>query len=284
MSAQTHSFSRPHFHFNPKDEKASSFAQSLIKYLGQFEPDQADAIINVGGDGTVIRSFHMLPNLPNFAVRPPESNSALFTGHCNITTATDLKAAFEAATLHSFSPLKADIELSNGEVVSVYAYQDIVANSFNAQAVLSNEHIDDQKPQRIMGCGWIIATPLGSTAINETRGGKVLDLDSQEIVVTIDGVSNPVQRKELVSADHMSRVVSNKSVFEAELSAVAQRRESRIDYDSDSIMPDGQRYIPGQPITIDTSKKSIRRLRVSMDHGQKKQLLLNQQYRTPGFN
>lgn len=283
MTAPAHSFSKPYFHFNPNDEKASSFAKALIKDLGQFEPDQADAIINIGGDGTVIRSFHLLPNVPNFAVRPPGSSSDLSNGHWKIQTATDLKAAFAAATLHTFSPLKAEIGLSNGETITVYAYQDIVANSFNAQAVLSNEHIDDQQPQRIMGCGWIIATPLGSTAINETRGGKVLDLDAQEIVVTINGVSNPVQRRELEKADHMSRVVSNKSVFEVELSAAAQRRESRIDYDSDSIMPDGQRYVPGQPITIDTSVKSIQRLRVSMDHGQKKQLLLNQQYRTPGL-
>ncbi|MBI1301428.1 MAG: hypothetical protein GC137_07195 [Alphaproteobacteria bacterium] len=284
MEGAVQTFSRPYFHFNPRDEKALDFARSLMNQLGQFETGDADAIINIGGDGTIIRSFHRLPDLPNFALRPPGSNSTLFNGHHNIEDGVTLKKVFETAVLHRINPLKADIEMSDHTVITVYAYQDIVARSFNAEAVLSGELIEGAPPRRVMGGGWIIATPLGSTAINETHGGKVVSLGSNQIVVTMHGISNTNQRKQLGQADQISRVMSNRSDFTVELSAKAQRRESAIDYDNYTILPDGQLYVPGQPVTIDTSKRSIRRLTVSMDHAQGRQLLLNAQYRTPGLS
>ncbi len=272
---------RPHFHFNPKDEKSSEFATFLGAELGNFVLDDCNAIIDIGGDGTVLHSFHTLSDVPNFALRTPGSKSALFNGHHNINNATDLTTAFNVASLYKLHPLRADIDMSDGSVVTVHAYQDIVAKSFNAQAVLSQKSINGETTERIMGGGWVISTPLGSTALNETVGGKVIDVGSGRIVVTTNGISDKAERDRLRAQDRVSMVVDESSKFVAELSTKAERRESTIDYDSWTIMPDGQLYVPRQPITIDTSIRSIQRLTVTMDHTQQRQLLINPQYRTP---
>lgn len=159
MQTERHSLNKPFFNFHPKDEKSSSFAKKLMDEMGIFSIEECDAIINVGGDGTILHSFHHLPAKPNFAVRAPTSNSTLFNGHCNIQNAVDLKQAFEEATLYSINPLKAEIELSDGNVITAYAYQDVVARSFNAQAVLSNEKIETIRTKELWAVAGLLQRP-----------------------------------------------------------------------------------------------------------------------------
>jgi len=282
MNALKQSFAKPYFHFNPKDDRATEFANRLIADLGDYDIENSDAIINIGGDGTILRAVHVLEDRPSFAVRPPGSNSTLYHGHHNIENGIDLQKAFAGAVLHEIHPLKADICMSNGEQKTIYAYADIVARSFNAQAVLSMESLDNAKPQTIMGCGWIVATPMGSTALNETRGGKILEMGAGSNVITIDGVTNTTHRKHLASLDYISRIVGENSRFTVELSSVDDKRLSSIDFDADTMLPDGQIIDKEQKIfTIDLTKGHIESFSVTTDFSQSRQVLLNPEYLTP---
>lgn len=277
-------FSKPHFHYNPsrapENRKVIDFAESLVAEMGQFSEEDCDAVINIGGDGTILRAFHELPDKPNFAVRPPESNSALFHGHHKIFNAGDLKRAFEQAQVHDIHPLRVRIDLSDGSQKIVHAFADVVLRSFNAQAVLSRASIDDEEPRSIMGCGWIIATSMGATALNETMGGKLIGLGDPNIVVTTNGVTNTLERRRLQAAEQISRIVNMGSVVSVKVSSPSQKRLTSVDFDSQTIMPDGE-LVEGDVITVDLSKKHIERVTVDVDFSQRRRLLINPELLTP---
>ena len=282
MMAQK-TFSKPYFHFNPNDQKSADFAALLSRDLGDFGIEDADVIINVGGDGTVIRSFHLLPQLPNFAVKSPSSNSKLFNGHAGIDNATDLKRAFESAQPHVIRPLKGEVGMSDGTTIDIHAYQDIVARSFTSEAVISDNYIDGIPLHRVMGTGCMVSTPMGASALNETNGGKVIGMESGQLVFTLSGVSDTHERERLSSNDKISVIFDNESRFYSELSTQADRRETAIVFDSYSLLPDGQPYTPGERAIIDTSLRSVQTLGVEMDFDPAREriLMLNPQFRTP---
>lgn len=72
---------------------------------------------------------------------------------------------------------------------SIHAFSDVVLRSFNAQAMLSYASLNGEPPKRIMGCGWIVATAMGATALNETMGGKPVSLGDPKMSVIKYGIS-----------------------------------------------------------------------------------------------
>lgn len=282
MGALQQTFLRPHFHFNPKDEKAAEFAGLLIAELGNFEVEEADAIVNIGGDGTILRSLHVLDDKPNFALKPPTSNSALFHGHHNIKSADELKRVFEAATAHKIHPMIAEINFSDGTSKIIRAYADVTIRSFNAQATLSHEALDNQEPKRIMGGGWILATPLGCTALNETHGGKLVQLGEDAMVVTIHGVSDKRERDKHEANDYMSRVVRGSSRQVIEVSSSNNKRLTCVDFDSYTMFPDSGIFDQeADVIVIRIGERHIQSISVTTDYTQSRQLLINPEFQTP---
>lgn len=280
MVDHSKAYTKPHFHFNPHDPKASGFASHLMQSLGQYPQEDCDIIINIGGDGTILRALHMLPDIPSFAVKPPTSNSTLFAGHYKIETAEDLKKAFNMASHFELNPLRADMHFSDGSMESVHAYADIVARSFNAQAVLSNISVNKAVKQRVMGSGWIIATALGSTALNETQGGKVIPLESRGLVVTANGICDLGQGPLISQRNDKTHVFDNTADIRIDVSSTSNKRLTCVDYDSDTILPDGT-PLNSDRISIDTARRHIIGINVHMDMTSHRTILLNPEYRTP---
>lgn len=277
-------FIRPYFHFNPTDIKARDFASVLAGNFENYDSDECDVIVDVGGDGTIYHSFHNLPNKPNFSLKPPNSTSTLFNGHENIHNGENLRTALSGAFEQAVHPLRATIILSDGSRKDVYAYVDIHIRSDNAQATLIQETINGLltmgKP--VMGSGWIIATPLGSTALNETRGGDVIALASSNIVRTMNGVSNVYQRQELQKANLISKVVNDDAVIDVLVAPNHEKRATKVDFDSWSVLPDGGDQ-GSNAVSYDTSLRHIVKVTVQMDKTPERTrtLLLNKKYRTP---
>ncbi len=280
--AALNQYAKPYFNYNPEDQRASDFAQKLKADLGDITPEDADLIVNIGGDGTVLYAFHELPNKPSFALKPPGSNSALFNGHHNIESAETLVEAFNAATPFAINALRGDVKMSDGRVNTIHAFQDINVRSFNAQAVLSDmsgESLPDEH-KALMGRGYVVATPMGSTALNETCGGKVVPLGHNNIVVTIDGVSNLSERERLTQADAISRIVDDNARVDITVASSAQKRMTDVAFDNKQMFPDGT-IQSGDRIVIDVSERHIQSISVQIDPTHSRTLLLNQNFRTP---
>ncbi len=264
-------YSRPHFYYKPDDQKAEQFAKKLGEVTGVYDQENCDVIVTIPGDGSVYHAFHHAVNKPVFAVKPTTSNSVLFSGHENIENGLQLKEALTSAHTHTIHPLKTDIYMSDGTMTQVWSYVDINIRSDNAQATLIQEHINDipstDKP--VMGSGWIVATPLGSTALNETRDGEVLPIGTPSIVRTMNGVSNYYERQMLKEKNMISVIIGDNSLFHIRVAANHEKRATVIDHDSWTFSPKDGTNIVNVRVTID---KAPERARI---------LLLNTRYRTP---
>jgi NAD kinase len=273
-------FSKPYFNFNPNDARASGFADQLMADMGNFEAEDCDLIINIGGDGTILWSLHELPNAPNFALKPPGSSSALHNGHHNIGNATDLRKAFSEAKAIKLPRLIGQVGLSDGSSLSIQSFQDIHIRSFNSQAVLPKVSINGELKEQDMNCGVIVALPMGSTGINETRGGHKILQEDHQIVLTLDGITNPNIRQQLRKEGRLSRILDSDSTIDISVSPTGEKRVSTIVFDNITMMPDGQLFDPSRPITIDTTMQHIQTLSITADMHDARTLLINPEYRT----
>lgn len=273
-------YCKPYFNYDPTDGRAANFANQLITDMGKFSPEDCDIIVNIGGDGTILWSLHNLPNVPNFALKPPGSSSRLYNGHHNINTAADLTKAFSEAQAVTLPKLIGEVKLSSGQTVQIQAFQDIHIRSFNSQAVLPKVSIDGELKEQDMNCGVITSLPLGSTGINETRGGEEVSPENQSVVLTLDGITNPNIREHLRNENRLSRVLDTNTQIDIEVSPTGKKRVSTIVFDDITMMPDGQIFDQSKPITIDTTLQHIQALSIRVDTEEPKTLLFNPEFRT----
>lgn len=284
MNTLQQQFTRPHFCFRPGDVKASEFANSLMEDMGQYRPNECDIVVNVGGDGTILWSFHnndVPEGVPDFALKPPGSSSALHNGHHNINNAQDLRRAFGGAVKIEVPSLHGEIGLSDGSKVDIRSYQDVVVQSFNSQAVLPQISVNDALVEQDMNCGIAIATPMGSTGINETFGGHILDMQQPSIALTLIGVTKRSIRRQLAEQGRLSRVLNDNAQIDISVSPTGTKRLTSIDFDSSTLLPDGQLLPPpDKDVTIQTRLRHIQNISVTVDRNHTRALLLNPEYRT----
>ena len=163
-------------------------------------PDHLDALLSVGGDGTLLSSVHLLgdSNIPvlgvNFghlgfltsANRDDADTLAecLKNGNYNIETRTLLRVA----TTHSEDDTKtAACQNSNSEKNSIpeFALNEVYLHRPISSALLRvRVYVDGMYLANYSGDGLIVATPTGSTAYSLSCGGPILTPDSGSLVIT----------------------------------------------------------------------------------------------------
>ncbi len=185
-----------HFSYEPHKDALKRFAQYLIQDIGQTTLENAEIIVSIGGDGSLLHTFRKAHDGQKiFGLVPPESNSQGFWTNRDITSSQILLDSLEAAQEFQVNPLQAQIKFKDGSSQTLHAFNEIMPSENSGQAMLvelkvkgSGETIG---PIRIMGDGLIIATAFGSTAINRTYGGPSIDIRNAGISLTGKGIYEP---------------------------------------------------------------------------------------------
>ena len=169
------------FHVNSSKRSASDVRSRLeerarecaIEVVGAGE--SPDAIVVLGGDGTMLSAVHLYPGTPllglnlgslGYLASVEESGfggaiSALADGRYRISHRTALK------------------------VRGVNALNDVVVSrGVSGHAIRLGFSVDGEPVTRFVADGLVIATPTGSTAYSLAAGGPVLMPASQSLVVT----------------------------------------------------------------------------------------------------
>ena len=169
------------FHVNSSKRSASDVRSRLeerarecaIEVVGAGE--SPDAIVVLGGDGTMLSAVHLYPGTPllglnlgslGYLASVEESGfggaiSALAEGRYRISHRTALK------------------------VRGVNALNDVVVSrGVSGHAIRLGFSVDGEPVTRFVADGLVIATPTGSTAYSLAAGGPVLMPASQSLVVT----------------------------------------------------------------------------------------------------
>lgn len=213
-----------HFYASRKPRAQKALEEMKSKY-GQDKPEEADAIVVLGGDGTMLSALH---TYADYAAPLFGMNLGTLGFLLNDHKLASLKKRIEDAKRFEIRPLRMEAKDRNGNVHTEIA--------FNEVSVLRETHnsakikVFVNKKERIseLVCdGILVSTPVGSTAYNSSAGGPIIPLSANVLAVTPISPFRPRRWSgAIVSNDCEIRLQILKAV-ERPVSATADSKEIR---------------------------------------------------------
>ena len=221
-------------------KNVEDFLRSRVEvssYTSPFpELEEFDALVIVGGDGTVLRTVQEIKEVPpTFVVNT--GRVGIFS-HANADNFEErLGNAIEKMEIESFMRIEAKVK---GSILR--ALNEISILTHTPSRLLRFEVlVDGEKIEEMRSDGMIFSTPLGSTAYNLSSGGPIVDPKLEAVVIT------PVSP---------FRLGWRSWVIGAERGIAA-----RVDLREAVVVADGQKSIviePGEVVEIRKSKYPVK--------------------------
>ncbi len=167
---------------SPK-HSAQAALQELTAIYGQVAVAEADYIVALGGDGTVLRGLHGAlagAHQPVFAMRLEGSLGAL----ANRYSPQDLPERLHCARRVVLHPLKAEASCRGGHDQTVIAINEIVLSRQRLQAAKIRVTAAARELPMLIGDGLIIASAVGSSGYNHSAGGPCLPYTTSSLPLT----------------------------------------------------------------------------------------------------
>ena len=163
----------------PESDEAMA---SLVHVYGQTAPKDADVIIALGGDGSMLLT---LQNHMNQGKMTYGMNRGSVGFLMNEYSETGLKERVEAAQAETIRPLKMVAESLEEGTVTSFALNDVYLLRQSYQAAKIRITVADQVRLEELICdGVMVATPAGSTAYNLSAQGPILPLAARLLALT----------------------------------------------------------------------------------------------------
>ncbi len=155
---------------------------SLRERYGETEPEDADVIVCLGGDGFMLRALHRHMRLgkPVFGMKLGTVGFLM-----NEFRENELQARLDAAQSHTLRPLEMSIIAESGSPADALAINEVSLLRETKQAAKIRVFLNGQVRIDELVCdGILVATPAGSTAYNLSAHGPILPLDSRVLALT----------------------------------------------------------------------------------------------------
>lgn len=171
-------------------EAAGIHTAVLSPQSPQSDLEGVDAIVSVGGDGTLLSSVHLIgpSNIPvlgvnfghlGFLTTANRDNiealiESLKLGNYNVETRTLLQVDVHPSDPHSALP-----EVPQFVLNEIYLHRAVSDSLLRVKVFVDGQYLANYS-----GDGLIVATPTGSTAYSLSCGGPILAPDSGSFVIT----------------------------------------------------------------------------------------------------
>ncbi|CAA2140646.1 NAD kinase [Hyphomicrobium sp. ghe19] len=224
MPKEKHKFERIAFVASEVPEAIEAQA-ALIKRYGETVPNEADAIVALGGDGFMLQTLHRFINdkIPIYGMNRGSVGFLM-----NDYREDDLIERLQAAEISRIHPLSMIATDSAGKAHKSLAINEISLFRQRYQAAKLQIAIDGKVRLEELICdGVLVSTPAGSTAYNLSAHGPILPIKSQLLAVT---PISPFRPRRWRGALVPNRVHITITVLEEEkrpVSAVADHFETR---------------------------------------------------------
>ena len=155
---------------------------ALTKRYPHVTPDQADVIVAVGGDGTMLETLHryMQRNVPIFGMNL--GSVGFLMNRFDEEGLIERLALARPAVLH---PLLMEARRMNGEMHKALAINEVSLLRETRQTAKIRIIIDGRVRMDELFCdGVLVATPAGSTAYNLSAHGPIVPLGSPILALT----------------------------------------------------------------------------------------------------
>jgi NAD+ kinase len=166
---------------SPAPEAQSALADLLDRHA-QHEPENADVICALGGDGFMLQTLHRhgARGVPVYGMKLGTVGFLM-----NQHRPEELLARLQAAQPAVLHPLEMTAITEAGTSTTSLAYNEVSLLRQTRQAAHLRIHLNGQSRLDELVCdGVLVATPAGSTAYNFSAHGPILPLGSAVIALT----------------------------------------------------------------------------------------------------
>jgi len=171
------------FHFvSSNTSEAIKAKEEYIKSYNQTDPELADIIIPIGGDGILLKSLHDFNELdkPFFGINYGSVGFLM-----NSASNNDLKALIKNSKSTDLKPLIMTATDEHNKNYDSIAYNEVSLMRQSHQASKFQIKINDTTRMNELICdGVLVSTSAGSTAYNLSAHGSILPLDSKLLALT----------------------------------------------------------------------------------------------------
>jgi len=174
------------FYINAEKPAARAAAKELTARavalgLAVTARGRCDAVVALGGDGTILRAVHDCAGVPVLGFNLGGLGYLASVGRADFETALGMLAAgrFTVSERTMLEVRKAGARRRKLALNDVVIMRELTGHA----AVLDLE-VDGRPATRYMADGLVLATPTGSTAYSLAAGGPVLMPDSRSLAVT----------------------------------------------------------------------------------------------------
>ena len=169
------------FHASKKLRAQQAMAE-LRELYDTVPPEEADVIVVLGGDGTMLRALHTYADYqaPMFGM-----NLGTLGFLLNDHKLKGLKKRVEKAESFTIHPLHMTATDKNKRTHKKIAFNEIsVLRETHASAKIK-VHVNGKVRMEELVCdGILVSTPVGSTAYNSSAGGPILPLNANMLPIT----------------------------------------------------------------------------------------------------
>ncbi|WP_253307648.1 MULTISPECIES: NAD kinase [unclassified Rickettsia] len=162
--------------------KSVALAEQLKKLFSFSMPEEAEAIIVIGGDGELLHAIHryMNLNLPFYGI-----NLGSLGFLMNPVNNEQLLENLHESMIAYLNPLSMHAEDVNGNSHHALAINEVsIFRKTNQAAKFRIEVNQIERMSELIADGAIVATPAGSSAYNLSAGGPILPLESNVLCLT----------------------------------------------------------------------------------------------------
>ncbi len=171
-----------HHFFTAETEVAQVAQKMLTARYGDHSLDDADVVVALGGDGSMLRALHdsLAHQKPVFGMNRGSVGFLL-----NNYSEEGLVARLENAQTVTLNPLRMRVKTISGETHEAFAINEVSMLRETRQAAKITIAVDGvQRLDELICDGIIVSTPAGSTAYNLSAHGPIVPLGSGVLALT----------------------------------------------------------------------------------------------------
>ena len=168
---------------------AQDAMQALLERYESVEPEEADVIVALGGDGFMLQTLHDTQNLPAPVYG---MNRGTIGFLMNTYSESGLIQRLEAAEKEVINPLIMRATHVDGSTSEALAINEVSLLRAGPQAAKLQITVDGRLRMQELVCdGALVATPAGSTAYNYSAHGPILPIGSDVLALTAMAAFRP---------------------------------------------------------------------------------------------
>jgi NAD+ kinase len=180
-NSSKHRFERIAFLSSGTPEANAARVEFIARY-GAIDPEEADVVVALGGDGLMLQTLHrfMGKNKPIYGMKQGSVGFLMNEFH-----GPDLDERLDRAEASIVHPLLMEAVNIAGQTIKARAINEVSILRQSYQAAKMRISLDGkERLGELIADGLIVATPVGSTAYNLSAHGPILPLDATLMPLT----------------------------------------------------------------------------------------------------